>query len=170
LNPLKPYLIGGGVLALLGFLIWAVTQWKGHDKAEQTIGQTACIQTVQAVGSAQVEQSAGIDQANAKILSDQVADYDETIRKLNADNVDLAQRLHDAAAKNSVRGGAVPAIPRAAGELPGSGDQSGPTACDRRLAADLEVCARNTIELQSIRTAWQRLADEAKKKGADKAP
>lgn len=163
---MKGYAIGAGVLALMGFLIWAVTQWNGHDKAEQTIGQTACIQTVEAKGTAQVEQSAGIDKDNAKILSDQVGDYDKKIRALNAANADLAQRLHDAAAKNSVRGGQLSAVPGPANELPGGAVESGPTACDRRLAADLTVCAANTIELQSIRGAWLRLAAEARAKKA----
>jgi hypothetical protein len=166
----KPYLVGGGVLALLAFIIWGVAQWKGHDKAEQTVGQSACITQVQAQSSAQIEKSAGIDQANAKILSDQVGQYDEKIRALNADNASLAQRLHDATAANSLRRGSVPAVPRSPGELPGGGDQSGPTDCDRRLAEDLHLCALNTIELQSIRSTWQRLSEESKKKGAGVAP
>jgi hypothetical protein len=169
MNP-KIYAILGIIIALGGIGFGVVRDWSKHDAKEQTIGQASCVEAAASTGTKQATDSAGIDRDNAKILSDQVGDYDAKIRDLNAANADLAQRLHDARTEAAnLRGRALPGVSGSTGQLPRAADNSEPSDCDRRQAVDLEACAANTIELMEIRTAWQKLADRAKKKGSGEA-
>jgi len=127
-----------------------------HDRK---IEKAATLECVEAKTETKAEAVAAniitVDQHNQAIAA-VVKSYAQQMQDLRDTNSTLAQRLHDAHAALSAN--AVPAVAAAAGAIPAAANDSGPSDCDRREAINLEACAANTIELNSIRDAWGRLA------------
>jgi len=132
--------------------------WIEHDHRLEAKGAVACEEHKTETVVQATADTAKIDQAHADQLQRVSDAFVAQISQLRSGNDDLAQRLHDLAARNAVRGSAVPKVGTPAGFVCRPADNPGLTERDRREAADLEACAANTLELIALRKAWQEQA------------
>lgn len=123
----------GVILLCGGFVTW----WSVHNHQEQKIGAQACIQATTETKQTAVDSNAEDAKAQAIVLQQKVATYEQQMGDLQRGNADLVQRLHD----STVRAGAVRHSGSAAAgdlcpiELPAG--QSGPV--DAIAAAETRV-------------------------------
>jgi hypothetical protein len=144
--------IAGVAVLLIALSAW----WITHNHDEQNIGAVKCLnETTETKQTAAAAEQITVAE-HARILDETVKSYDQKIADLNANADSLAQRLHDAHSASRVD--AVPTVAGTAGRVSAAARADGPSDCDRREAAILEACAANTIELMTIRSAWQRMA------------
>jgi hypothetical protein len=153
----------GGLAAIAAVILW----WNLHNRAEQKIGATACIQTTTidkttAAAGAVKDEAAGAADINAVIRG-----YDAKVTSLSAANDDLARRLSDSGAicPGPVRDSrsAAGAKPADAGLPGGKGEAAAGSAELIRadLAAVLTACDANQVKTEDEAALYNGVRDRA---------
>ena len=137
-----------GLVALLLICIGIGTWWHFHNADERKEGAAACVQATTQTKTEVIAENTADTTGQAADLKATVAQQNENLQKLSADNADLVKRLHD----NALRPSTVPNSGRAAANNCDAGAvRSGQGDTGETVIAAAEVSVLNDCDAEHAR-------------------
>jgi hypothetical protein len=156
LNPLSTLeKIAAGVIAALLLAIAIIIWWHLHNRTEQKIGATACIQSTTETKQAAVTNVATTEAEQHIDVNAIIRGYDAKVQSLSSANDALARRLSASSAVCS-------------SSVPNPGPAADPNAADRRVGKSesqleriLDAGDANQIKVEDCADLYNKVRDRA---------